>query len=168
MSRIRPALVLLGAIVVLGAANWTILEKQAVLDDGRQVLLRLAPVDPRSLMQGDFMRLRYDRAAYPDGEVAETAPWRGTVLLVLDEKGVGRFARLDDGTPPRPDEIRLAYYKLRGRSGALRYGADSFFFQEGQADRYEDAAYGVLRVDAAGDSVLEGLAGSDRQIIRPE
>lgn len=167
MSRIRQALVAFGALLVFGGANGTILQKQAVLDDGRAVLLRLAPVDPRSLMQGDYMRLRYDRAVYPESNAAAGASWRGTVVLVLDADGVGRFARLDDGTPLRADEIRMSY-KLTGRGRAMRYGADSFFFQEGEADLYDDAVFGVLRVDEDGDSVLAGLAGEDRQIIQPE
>ncbi len=167
MSRMRYALIVFGALLVLGAANGTILQKQEVLDDGRPVLLRLAPVDPRSLMQGDYMRLRYDRAVYPEGEAATTMPWRGTAVLELDANGVGRFARLDDETPLADDEIRLAY-RLNGRGGATRYGAGSFFFQEGEADRYDNAVYGVLRVDDDGDSVLAGLAGKDRQIIQPD
>lgn len=167
MSRIRQALVLLGAIVVLGAANWAILKKQAVLDGGRQVLLRLAPVHPRTLMPSDYMPLRYDSAAYPERAAMETLPWRGAVVLVLDADGVGRFARLDDGAALGDDEIRLAY-KLRGRGSGMRYGAISFFFQEGQADRYDSAVYGVLRVDAEGNSVLAGLAGEDRQVIQPD
>lgn len=167
MSRVRLAFVVLGAVLVFGAANGTILQKQAVLDDGKQVLLRLAPVDPRSLMQGDFMRLRYEPSVYPDRDAMLAVPWRGTVVLILDANGVGRFARLDDGTPLAGDEIRMAY-RLDGWGGAMRYGADSFFFQEGHADRYGVAVYGVLRVDAEGDSVLAGLAGKDRQVIQPD
>ncbi len=167
MSRWRSALVALGAVFVLGMSNLTILGKQRILDEGRPVLLRLAPVDPRSLMQGDFMRLRYDPAAYPDREIVESLPWRGTVVLALDADGVGRFARLDDGSSLRAGEIRLAY-KLRGRGGAMRYGADSFFFQEGEADRYGEADYGVLRVDDDGNSVLAGLADEAHEVIRAD
>ena len=90
MSRVRQALVAFGALLVFGAANGTILQKQAVLDAGRPVLLRLAPVDPRSLMQGDYMRLRYDRAVYPETDAAAGVPWRGTVVLTLDADGVGK------------------------------------------------------------------------------
>lgn len=167
MSRWRSTLVALGAVLVLGMSNLTILGKQRILDEGRPVLLRLAPVDPRSLMQGDFMRLRYDPAAYPGSEIVETLPWRGTVVLALDADGVGRFARLDDGTPLQVDEIRMAY-KLRGRGGAMRYGANSFFFQEGEADRYGEAVYGVLRVDGEGNSVLAGLADETHGVIRTD
>ncbi|MFX7329222.1 GDYXXLXY domain-containing protein, partial [Acinetobacter baumannii] len=34
-------------------------QKEMLLKEGQLVLLPLAPVDPRSLMQGDYMALRY-------------------------------------------------------------------------------------------------------------
>lgn len=167
MSWLRPALVLLGTVLVLGAANLTILQKQEIVDEGRRILLPLAPADPRSLMQGDFMALRYHRAVYPNQNTVEAVPWRGAVVLTLDADGVGRFARLDNGAPLGPGEIRMTY-KLDGRFGTMRYGADSFFFQEGEADRYAGAVYGVLRVDAEGNSVLIGLADMGHEVIQPD
>ncbi len=52
-------LVIAGLALVLGVTNYETWRKQQVVENGRQVLLQLRPVDPRSLMQGDFMRLRY-------------------------------------------------------------------------------------------------------------
>ena len=160
----RVILVAVGAVLVFGMSNLTILQKQEIVDNGRKVLLRLAPVDPRSLIQGDFMRLRYDRASYPDARTQESLPWRGTVVLALDDLGVGEFARTDDGTALAPGEVRIGY-KLSGRGGTMRFGADSFFFQEGDADLYANADFGVLHVDDEGGSVLVGLAGEDGALI---
>ncbi len=162
----RAILVAVGAVLVFGMANLTILQKQDIVENGRKVLLRLAPADPRSLMQGDFMRLRYDRAAYPDSGLQHSLPWRGTVVLTLDDQGVGAFARTDDGAPIGPDEVRIAY-KLSGRGGTMGFGADSFFFQEGDAYLYSVAEYGVLRVDEDGATVLVGLARKDGTLIVP-
>ena len=118
-------------------------------------------------MQGDFMRLRYDPEVYPDEQVAASLPWRGTVILSVDALGVGRFARLDDGSALAPGEVRVAY-RRSGRFGSVRFGADSFFFQEGFAYLYSNAGYGVLRVDEDGGSVLVGLATRDGAlIVRP-
>lgn len=164
MNRLRAALIVLGTILVLGMSSLTIVQKQRIVDDGRQVLLRLAPVDPRSLMQGDFMRLRYHADSYPDRQTAEPLPWRGTVILAIDEAGVGRYARPDDGAALAPGEVRIAYRKS-GRGGAVRFGAGSFFFQEGDADLYSGADYGVLRVGDDGATVLVGLADEDGTLI---
>ena len=167
MKRWQAILIALGAVLVFGMSNLTILQKQEIVEDGRQVLLRLAPVDPRSLMQGDYMRLRYHGDVFPQGDIRRELPWRGTAVLALDERGIARFARIDDGTPLDSDEIRLAY-RPGNRFGRLRYGAESFFFQEGHADLYDDAVFGVLRVDRDGASVLVGLAGRDGTLIVPD
>ncbi len=164
MKHLRHLLVGVGLLLVLAAANRDILHKQQVVDGGRQLLLELRPVDPRSLMAGDYMQLRYAEHVFPPQGVILGLGRRGTIILTLDANGVGRFARLDDGAPLRPGELRLRFKGHRG-SRDLSYGAESFFFQEGSASRYEAAKYGVLRVDDNGDSILVALAGEDRQPI---
>jgi uncharacterized membrane-anchored protein len=166
MSRLRIGFVILGLVVVLGAANVVIAQKQRVLERGGLIYLPLGPRDPRSLIQGDYMTLRYDRNVFPPASVLVTAPDRGTVVLSLDQEGRRRFARLDDGTPLASGEVRLRY-KLRGRAREVHYGAESYFFQEGTARRYSGARFGVLRVDGKGNSVLVGLADAKRAIIAP-
>jgi uncharacterized membrane-anchored protein len=164
MNRLRSALIVAGLALVLAAANRDILHKRATVAEGRPILLQLRPVDPRSLMAGDYMMLRYAADAFPDSTTMQSMPHRGTVIMALDADGVGRFVRLDDGATLATNELRLGY-KHRSDWGELRYGAESFFFQEGMAARYADAKYGVLRVDANGSSVLVGLADANRQPI---
>ena len=84
----------------------------------------------------------------------------------VDEHRVASFSRLDDGTPLADDERRLKYKQVE-LGGRIRLGAESFFFQEGLADAFDDARYGALRVDDAGNSVLVGLADDGWQLIRP-
>jgi uncharacterized membrane-anchored protein len=164
MKLLRIIVALAGLALVLGAVNLSIAEKEETLANGRQVLLELRPLDPRSLIQGDYMILRYAEAVHPDVATKQEMPLRGTVILKLDEKGVATFARVDDGTALAPGELRLKY-KFKIQRAGLRYGAESFFFQEGDADLYASARYGVLRVDADGASVLVGLAGEDGKLI---
>lgn len=167
MSRLRIALVVAGLFLVLGAANHAIWSKQKVVERGRPVLLALRPVDPRSLMQGDYMTLALHAEAVPP-KPAEL-PRRGIAVLKLDGHGVGRFVRIDDGRPLAGDEIRIGY-KRTGRFGAaeISYGVDSFFFQEGDADLYAGAGYALVHVDADGGTVLVGLADGERKrIVKP-
>lgn len=166
MSHARLAAILLGLALVLGVTNYGIWQRQRVVESGRVLLLELRPVDPRSLIQGDYMALAYEDQAFPDQARAKQMPRRGRVVLSLDENDVGRFVRLDTGGPLAPNELRLRY-KLRLDAGELRYGAESFQFQEGQAALYTDARYGILRVGPAGKSVLVGLADADRRRIEP-
>ena len=65
----RKAVVIAAGLLVLAAANWSILLRERLLTEGRVVLLELAPVDPRSLMQGDYMALRFKAANDALGEV---------------------------------------------------------------------------------------------------
>lgn len=165
MKRAAAWLVVAGAILVLGAANKTIWQRQQIVDEGRPVLLELRPVDPRSLIQGDYMALAYAETVFPVPAERSGLPRRGSFIVALDADNVAAFARLDNGGPLAANEARIKY-KLIDRFGGVRLGAESYFFQEGQANVFADAEYGVLHVDTAGNSVLIGLAGVDKTVIR--
>ena len=168
MKRARWIIAVAGLALILVLANWDIAQKRAVIADGQVLLLELRPVDPRSLMQGDYMRLGLAEAAMPSTTVIEDLPHRGAVILTLDENRVGRFARLDDGSPLNDGELRVQYRRHEEWGlGRLDYGAQSFFFQEGDADRYTRARYAMLRVAKDGSTVLTDLAGEDRVAIKP-
>ncbi len=166
MNRTLSALAVFGLVVVLGSTNYVIRERQQVVDTGQPVLLDLRPVDPRSLIQGDYMVLRYARTVFPPAELRSQLQPRGTFIVSLDENNVASFSRIDDGTPLDQREVRLKYKQI-DRSGEIRLGAESFFFQEGHAQVFDSARYGVLHVDKDGASVLVGLANDSWQVIRP-
>ncbi len=134
MSWMRRLAILGGLILVLGAANFIILQKQRIVDSARLVLLELRPVDPRSLMQGDYMNLAYADAVVrpPEGTVV---PDDGVAVMTLDSGGAATFARIDDGSPLGPDEVRLRYAAV-SPYGEILYGNTAFFFQEGDAPLY--------------------------------
>ena len=46
---------------------------------------------------------------------------------------------------------------LRWRNEGLDWGGRSWFFPEGEGDRYAKARYGALRVAADGTALLDGL-----------
>jgi uncharacterized membrane-anchored protein len=168
MRRARWMVALAGLALILTLANWDIAQKRAVIADGQVLLLELRPVDPRSILQGDYMRLALADGAMPDADGIVDMPYRGTVILALDENGVGRYARRDDGTPLKDGELRVQYRRHQEWSRPrLDYGAQSFFFQEGDAELYQSAKYAVLRVAEDGSTVLTDLAGEDRVAITP-
>jgi uncharacterized membrane-anchored protein len=151
----RGAVILGGLALALLGPTALVIQKERVLATGRPVLLELAPVDPRSLMQGDYMTLDY---ALRDNR---GRPRDGHLVLRLDTDGVGRFVRFHTpDVPLAPEEFLLRY---RIREGRVRLGAEAFFFQEGHAERYEGAKYGELRVDPRGTGVLVGLRDAQRQ-----
>jgi uncharacterized membrane-anchored protein len=156
---VRKWIALAAGVLMLAAANHTIYRREALRSGGRVVLLELAPVDPRSLMQGDYMALRFKVAdAILDRARAGGTVRDGFLVVTLDERNVGTFARVDDGTPLGSREVRMRY---RVRGDTVRFATDAFFFQEGNAQRYEGARYGEFRLDATGDSILTGLRGEN-------
>ena len=159
----RRGIALLAGLAILAVVNYTVYQREQLLTDGRVVLLELAPVDPRSLMQGDYMALRFRvaREAFgADGPPGESVD--GHLVLRLDPRGVADFVRFDDGTPLAADELRMRY---RVRAGNPKFATNAYFFQEGTADRYTAARYGEFRVDAGGEAILTGLRDEDLKAL---
>jgi uncharacterized membrane-anchored protein len=152
----RKTIALLAGLLVLAFANYGIYGRERLVGEGRIVFLRLGPVDPRSLMQGDYMRLRFQVA--DQAEMAPGAPERRDtrIVLAVDANHVGTFRRIDDGRPVAPGE---ALIRCRVRHGISRLTTDSFFFEEGQAPTYAPAEYGEFRLTPDGEAILTGLRG---------
>nr|WP_276599702.1 GDYXXLXY domain-containing protein [Nannocystis sp. SCPEA4] len=150
----------LSLALALGLAipGYVVFQKEQVLASGETVLLPLAPVDPRSLMQGDYMELRY-ALIRELGDVDRLAP-RGTLVITRDADHVAQFVRVDDGRALAPGELRLRYAK---RGSAVSLGAETFLFPEGEGPTLAAARYGELALAPAGDSVLIGLRDEARR-----
>lgn len=150
----RKLIALVAGIVVLAFVNFGIHQREQLLTRARTVLLALAPVDPRSLLQGDYMQLDFAVAAqaFPFDR-RQSLPPDGHIVVALDAHGVGHFRRLADAMPLAPGEIALRY---RIRNGQPIFATNAFFFEEGQAAAYARAAYGEFRV-ADGEMILTGL-----------
>ena len=112
-------------------------------------------------MQGDYMALRMQAANDLRSRVAKESLRDGYVVLALDERRIGVFARVDDGTPLAANEARMRY---RVRNDQIKFATNAFFFQEGDANLYAKARYGEFRVGGDGESILTGLR--DEQLAR--
>jgi uncharacterized membrane-anchored protein len=137
-------LILVGGLLVLGAVNYSIYAKERIKSSGDVIYLQLAPVDPRSLIQGDYMALRFNIAR--EAEEHPAADHR--IPLQLDERRIATVAS-------RASTLHLRY---RMRNGQVWIGTNGYFFEEGTADRFSRARYGKFRVDPeSGEAVLVGL-----------
>ena len=154
---VSRVLIALGALLVLGAVNAAIVGKERIRRDGDVVYLQLEPVDPRSLMQGDYLALRFAlvrQIESRDGnDKSDRAAREGQVALApvtLDDQRIATLAEPDAATP-----LKLRY---RIRGGHVWLGTNAFFFEEGSANRFTGARYGEFRVDRdSGGAVLVGL-----------
>lgn len=141
---------LLVALLQIGFLAALVEGRASILRDGRAVLLKVEPVDPRDLLRGDYVRLGYgintlDRAllAGPGEPLA-----RGTAIMVRlapGEDGLWQAvgARTADMPAAVPDagtvEIAGRVEGDRGGSEALRvtYGIERFYLPEGQGRAIE-------------------------------
>ena len=162
----RKLLYIATTLLVFAVPNWAIMGKERLLNSGRTVLVDLGPVDPRSLIQGDYMRLRY---VLPDQvrRAIQNGPIDGKVVITLDANGVAVMQRISTDAEELGEKEMLLSYRRR-RPGLASFGARSFFFQEGQSDLYRGARYGELVVDEKGDSVLVGLRDAKFRKLGPE
>ncbi len=151
------------AVLIFAALNYGIYEKEQIIGKGEILLLELAPVDPRSLMQGDYMNLRYAlERAEPVKAQMEEQKKRGYMVIKPDADNVAQFVRFHGGEELQAGERLLRFHKEYSRVTIV---PDSFLFQEGHAKFYENAKYGVFKFDEKDKRLLVGLAGDDRKII---
>lgn len=153
MKKYSWVIILLNLVFFLGLFNYSIVEKEDLLANGDLVLFELAPVDPRSLMQGDYMRLRYALAQEINND---SIPHRGLCVVETDSNGVAQKLRIQENNGPLNENEKLIAYTAHSWWG-INIGSESFFFQEGNAEKYEDAKYGGIKIDEKGGSILVGL-----------
>ena len=142
-------------VLVVGLAGHAVIDRERVLDEGRVVLFELAPVDPRSLMQGDYMALRFAiDDALPRRAGTATGPLPRFAHVELAADGRASLAGVGDDLPAPSATVAV---RIRLRDGAPSVGPNAFFFQEGQAAVFEGARWGEFRVAADGTALLTHL-----------
>jgi uncharacterized membrane-anchored protein len=161
--RWRSIVIGVALLAALAWVGWQVAAKERLAATGRPVLFELAPVDPRSLIQGDYMRLRYGVVEDLAQQGGSELPSVGKLLVTVDADGVAREARLyKPGQPVGADAVLVDYH----RGGwQLSVGPDSFFFQEGEAAAFQAARYAELRLSPTGESLLVSLRDSSRELI---
>ena len=156
---------LIGILILIGV-NVSIWHKEQLIAHGTTVFLPLAPVDPRSLMQGDYMRLRFaleqDLVRQLPHDKTQNAD--GYVLVQLNEQAIAEFVKVESQLPPSMAAQQLAM-RYRVREGQVKFATDAFFFEEGKADVYAQARYGEFRVADDGELLLHDLRGEDLRIL---
>jgi len=173
---LRKSFVWLFLFVILGIVNYSIYKKEQVIKNGKTFYLKLAPKDPRSMMQGDYMALRFaiDRdiksALKRENGLKHTYTilknGDGYVVVKLDKHSVAKFDRVyHDKESLKDDELKLRYSV---KEHELVFATDSFFFQEGDAKKYEKAKYGEFKADESGEFLLVDLTSKDFNPPKPK
>ena len=150
--------VVLLQFAIVGYQAWS---SETILTQGTLVKLKLEPIDPRSLLQGDYVRLGYNISRLE----AELSPGE-TIRVVLrsGEGGIYTYSGYHEqnGDWNRPYRQEPGDVVINGRVYDVHevdYGIESYFVPEGTGrDVEEKAKYALVRIGKNGDALLESLA----------
>ncbi|OUQ85432.1 hypothetical protein B5G50_26940 [Brevibacillus brevis] len=159
----RKALVLLPVIllqfVLIGYQVWS---SETILANGKTVKLELVPIDPRSLLQGDYVRLGYTISALDQEQVDSGDKIR--VVLRQQANGSHSYSgyyelngRWNRAYEPQPSDVIINGSTIGGNR--VEYGIESYFVPEGTGLEVErNAKYAIVKIGGRGDAILESLS----------
>lgn len=117
-----------------------IIFKLFVLTGGTEVMLRIAPVDPRDLLRGDYVTFQYDisnlDSYYSRGEQIKNGD---NVYVVLRQSGKYWVAQSVQKTKPTGSEL---FIKGKAESGGMESQTDQFSYQRFDRSRLH-IVYGI-------------------------
>lgn len=161
-------------IALLGAVNYKVQQFEDVLATGKPVVLKIAPVDPRSLMQGDYMVLNYailseiqqsqflsesnesleSNESIDAGEANETigidesspSGKKAYILVHLDKNHVATFCEEQSEIPTDFKHCTPnVYLPIRYKDWLPELPSQDYFFAEGKGEHYAQAEYAEYR-----------------------
>ena len=161
-------------IALLGAGNYKVQQFEDVLATGKPVVLKIAPVDPRSLMQGDYMVLNYailseiqqsqflsesnesleSNESIDAGEANETigidesspSGKKAYILVHLDKNHVATFCEEQSEIPTDFKHCTPnVYLPIRYKGWLPELPSQDYFFAEGKGEHYAQAEYAEYR-----------------------
>ena len=146
-------------IALLGAVNYKVQQFEDVLATGKPVVLKIAPADPRSLMQGDYMVLNYailsdlqqSQFSSESNEttgIDELSPSgkKAYILVHLDKNHV---ATLCEAQSEIPTDFKHCtpnvYLPIRYKGWFPELPSQDYFFAEGKGEYYAQSEYAEYR-----------------------
>lgn len=159
------------ALVQAAVLGWMIWERSHLLSTGREVVLEVIPVDPRSLFQGDYVALGYDITRVP---VTEDKMRRGATIYVTLQKTGDRWHPLTTSTK-KPENLPPDQVVIKGNvvyasaptstapgQATVHYGIEDFFVPEGTGLELEKLVGqkkldALIAIDDAGNAGIKGL-----------
>lgn len=178
---VKVALTSLAALAISLTAQNKVLTYEDVLNTGEPIILKTAPLDPRSLMQGDYMTLNYeilgDISNARDGFQEESAEEIPTLeefdkqryfiyaLLKRDALGVATLCRLEVEKPTNFDGCTPnIYLPINVAQWWPRLPSQDYFFAEGKGEYFAQAEYAEYRFKN-GKALLYRLLDKDLKVL---
>ncbi len=151
----RKILIVAVTMLILTAINFKIYQTEHSIKYGKSIYLKLAPIDPRSLMQGDYMALRYDiENELSDANLGNIKK----IVLTLNKNRVAKIKSFEKVDKLGKDDFLVSFKKKPYRA-ELKL-AHRYYFQEGKAKTYQKAVYGKFKTNGS-KIILVNLADKD-------
>jgi uncharacterized membrane-anchored protein/uncharacterized membrane protein len=149
-----------------GWIGYQVHSNETLLQNGETILLELQPVDPRSLLQGDYVELNYTISQLEDTSIDDNGPI--TIVLRKNAQGIHEYAgiyRFNNGKWSAPYEKKPGDVLLNGKVTSswdnrvhVTYGIEHFFIPEGTGMDVEgEVKAAVVKVSDKGDGILKRL-----------
>jgi uncharacterized membrane-anchored protein len=176
----KKPLVLLALLLQVAALAWMAINREWILANGQTVFLRTAPIDPRDIFRGDFVRLNYEISTLSSNELdADLLSARESrrhkkvfVPLILNERGLASPLKATGVQPESGLYLRgrVQYDWHLGKENRrhiqLKYGIEQYFTEQGKGlemEKRRGARTGIqvplemeLAVSDTGTAVIRG------------
>lgn len=153
MKKIFVVLNLLLLMIVFG---YSVIKEEKNLKKAT-FYIKTVPVDPRSLIQGDYMVLNYDIAASARMEIGNIR--KGYIRIKINDLKIAEFIRIDEEyLPPLNNEISIQFQK---NGSNIDIGVNSYLFQEGTGNKFQKAQYAEVIELKNGKLRLKNLLDKD-------
>lgn len=169
MKKSYPVVFSIITILILGII---IAKNQWHLQHSRSIYIALAPVDPRSLIQGDYMILNY-KLGFLDHLYEE----KTTQKFIFNQLHVPAYVQLDNQNrviattfqaSTFPNTQKLILKNPNNNLEQLYPATNSFLFAEGLAQCYDQAKFAEFKVDQNGKAILASLRDEDLSALHCE
>ncbi|MBE4906738.1 GDYXXLXY domain-containing protein [Bacillus luteolus] len=151
--------VFVGAVLVLQLSfvSFQMITNEHLINEGKTITLKLAPVDPRSMIQGDYVRLQYEIGEVELGEGRH----EGRVFLLLKRNDEGIYSvskvyktQIDPTKESLAEDEVIIAGKYNGYNQII-FGIESYFVPEGTGLEVErNAEFAKVAVSQKGDALL--------------
>lgn len=157
----KKLLVVLNLILLIVVFGYSVIKEENNLKKNT-FYIKTSPVDPRSLIQGDYMVLNYN---ITDSARIEAVNIRkGYIRIKINDLKIAEFIRVDkEYMPPSNNEISIQFQK---NSSNIDIGVNSYLFQEGTGNKFQKAQYAEVIELKNGKLRLKFLLDKDFKIIK--
>ena len=161
---------------------WMVWDRVSIISNGKEIILNVEPIDPRSLFRGDYVILNYTDASVLNSRILD-APTeaQSSICVTFDKAPDDEIWKPIAATKSCPRKLGIDQVAVKGKVRAIRaageikasafvtYGIESYFVPEGTGKTLEQKiAKGALQVlvavDKSGRAAIKGLIVEGKRI----